>query len=121
MVRVKATGDDRTHLEMRGGSAACNPYLLASAVLAAGLLGVEGKASLRDQSRDTTSEDNPALEKFPQTLDAALDALEAVTKPCAGSLGEDFVRVFTAVKRFELARFHAHVSDWEVNEYLELY
>jgi hypothetical protein len=25
------------------------------------------------------------------------------------------------VKRFELARFHGHITDWEVNEYLELY
>jgi len=120
MVRVKASGDDRTHIEMRAGSAASNPYLLASAVLAAGLLGIESKAGLRDQSRATTSEDNAALEKFPQTLDAALDALgrdEAFQQ----ALGAEFVKVFTAVKRFELARFHAHVSDWEVNEYLELY
>ena len=43
MVRIKATGDEATHLEMRGGSAASNPYLLASAVLAAGLLGLEGE------------------------------------------------------------------------------
>ena len=62
---------------MRAGSAASNPYLLASAALAAGLLGVKAKAKLREQSRDTTSEDNPSLQKFPQTLDAALDALEA--------------------------------------------
>ena len=44
MVRIKTTGDERTHLEMRGGSAASNPYLLAAAVLAAGLAGVEAKA-----------------------------------------------------------------------------
>jgi glutamine synthetase len=105
---------------MRAGSAASNPYLLGSAVLAAGLLGVEGGASLREQSRDTTSEDNQALEKFPQTLDAALDALGS-DEAFQGALGEEFVRVFTAVKRFELARFHGHVTDWEVNEYLELY
>lgn len=120
MVRVKASGDDRTHIEMRAGSAASNPYLLASAVLAAGLLGIEAKAGLREQARETTSEDNAALEKFPQTLDAALDALgrdEAFQQV----LGPEFVKVFTAVKHFELARFHAHVSDWEVNEYLELY
>jgi glutamine synthetase len=120
MVRVKASGDDRTHVEMRAGSAASNPYLLAAAVLAAGLLGIEAKVGLRDQSRTTTSEDNAALEKFPQTLDAALDALgrdEAFQE----ALGADFVKVFNAVKRFELARFHAHVSDWETNEYLELY
>ena len=120
MVRVKATKDYRTHIEMRGGSAASNPYLLGSAVLAAGLLGVEGKASLRDQARDTTSEDNQALEKFPQTLDAALDALGR-DQAFQAALGAEFMRVFTAVKRFELGRFHAHVSDWEVNEYLELY
>lgn len=120
MVRVKASGDDRTHIEMRAGSAASNPYLLASAVLAAGLLGIESKAGLREQSRATTSEDNAALEKFPQTLDAALDALER-DEAFRQALGAEFVKVFTAVKRFELARFHAHVSDWEVNEYLELY
>jgi len=120
MVRVKATRDERTHIEMRGGSAASNPYLLAAAVLAAGLLGLEAKASLRDQSRETTSEDNSALQKFPQTLEAALDALGR-DKAFQAALGEEFVRVFTAVKRHELARFHSHVTDWEVNEYLELY
>ncbi len=120
MVRIKATGDDRTHIEMRGGSAVGNPYLLAAAVLAAGLAGVETKAKLRTQDHGTASEDNPALQKFPQTLDAALDALEADGDLCA-RLGEEFIKVFVAVKRFELARFHAHVSDWEVNEYLELY
>ena len=120
MVRLKATGDERTHLEMRSGSAVSNPYLLAAAVIAAGLLGMQAKAKLRDQSRATTSEDNPALERFPQRLDVALDALEADAAMCA-MLGEDFVRVFVAVKRQELARFHAHVTDWEVNEYLELY
>jgi glutamine synthetase len=120
MVRVKANGDDRTHIEMRAGSAVSNPYLLGAAVLAAGLLGLESEAGLRDQSRETTSEDNAALQKFPQTLDAALDALEA-DAGLRAALGEEFVKVFIAVKRFELARFHSHVSDWEVNEYLELY
>ena len=120
MVRVKASRDDRTHIEMRAGSAAANPYLSASALLAAGLLGIEGKAELRGQTRETTSEDNPALPKFPQTLDLALAALNA-DRPFVEMLGSEFVRVFTAVKEFELARQRAHVSDWEVNEYLELY
>ncbi len=120
LVRVKATADDDTHLEMRGGSAASNPYLLAAATLAAGLLGVKAKAKLREQSRETTSEDNPALPKFPQTLADALSALEA-DHEMTQMLGEDFVRVFAAVKRFELGRFQSHVTDWEVNEYLELY
>jgi glutamine synthetase len=36
-------------------------------------------------------------------------------------LGADIVKVFTAVKQAELARFRSHVTDWERNEYLELY
>ncbi len=120
MLRVKATGDDRTHLEMRAGSAASNPYLLAAGVLAAGLLGLEGGATLRDQSREGPSENDPTLQRFPQTLDAAVDALEADTA-LHSVLGEDFVRVFAAVKRFEFERFRSHVSDWEVREYLDLY
>ena len=120
MVRVKASGDERTHIELRAGSAAANPYLSASALLAAGLLGLEAKAALRDQGRETTSEDNPALERFPQTLELALAALQA-DAAFVDALGAEFVRVFCAVKDFELARFRAHVTDWEVNEYLELY
>ncbi len=67
-----------------------------------------------------TSEDNPNLQRFPQTLDAALDALEADTV-LGQYLGADFVRTFVAIKRFELNRFHSHVTDWETSEYLELY
>ena len=77
MVRIKVSGDENTHLEMRAGSAASNPYLLAAAVLAAGLLGIKADLGLRDQSRDCPSEDNPTLPKLPQSLDAALGALEA--------------------------------------------
>jgi glutamine synthetase len=120
MVRIKATGDDRTHLEMRAGSAASNPYLLASAVLAAGLLGIKAQQPLREQSRATTSEDNGALRKFPQNLDTALYALEEDAEFRA-TLGEDFIHEFVAMKRFELGRFHGHVTDWEIAEYLELY
>jgi glutamine synthetase len=120
MLRVKASGDEHTHIELRAGSAASNPYLLAAGMLAAGLQGIEGKAALRAQSRDTTSEDNRSLAPFPRTLSAALDALEA-DGAMRAALGEEFVKVFTAVKRFELARFQAHVTDWERNEYLELY
>ena len=105
---------------MRGGSATSNPYLLASAVLAAGLLGLEAEKPLREQGRETTSEDNPDLTPFPQSLPLALDALEA-DDGMRAILGEEFVEVFTAVKRFELARFAAHVTDWETSEYLELY
>ncbi len=119
MVRIKAPGDDRTHIEMRAASAISNPYLSAAATLAAGLLGVKGKRPLQPPVAGPT-EDDPDLPKLPQSLEAALEALES-DRDMAKLLGPEFVKVFTVVKRHELARFRSHITDWEVNEYLELY
>ncbi|WP_199336709.1 glutamine synthetase family protein [Oscillatoria sp. FACHB-1407] len=119
MIRVKATGDEGTHLEMRAASAISNPYLTAAATLAAGLLGIQNERELQPMV-DGPSEDDPSLPKFPQTLDAALEALAADSEMQA-MLGQDFCNLFSTVKQFELARFHDHLTDWETNEYMDVY
>jgi glutamine synthetase len=119
MVRVKATGDDSTHLEMRAASGLSNPYLSAAATLAAGLLGIKAQRQLQPMV-DGPSEDDPSLSPFPKTLDAALDALAADTA-MQEMLGTEFCHLFTTVKQFELGRFHDHITAWEVAEYLEVY
>ena len=117
--RVKATRDPATHLEMRGASAASNPYLSAAAVLAAGLLGLEKGLDLAPEAAGP-GENDPYATKLPGSLEAALAGLEA-DPAMAALLGADFVKLFTTVKRFELARFRSHVTDWERNEYLEIH
>ena len=119
LVRIKNPGTEAGHIEMRAGSGLSNPYLSAAGVLAAGLLGVKAKRGLPRPSKGPC-EENPDLPKLPPNLGVALDALEA-DKDMRGMLGEDLVKVFTTVKRFELARFNDHVTDWERNEYLEVY
>ncbi|MEL7502894.1 MAG: glutamine synthetase family protein [Cyanobacteria bacterium J06554_6] len=119
MVRVKATKDDATHLEMRAASGLSNPYLSAAATLAAGLLGVKAQSVLQPMS-DGPSEDDPSLTPFPQTLAAALAALTADDE-MQSMLGTEFCHLFSTVKAFELDRFHQHITDWEVAEYLEVY
>ncbi|HIK18028.1 MAG TPA: glutamine synthetase [Leptolyngbyaceae cyanobacterium M33_DOE_097] len=119
MVRVKATNDDRTHFEIRAASGLSNPYLTAAGVLAAGLLGIKKQLALRSTG-DCPGEENPAFPWLPQSLGEALDSLAADSE-MKQLLGEEFVRVFTEVKRFELDRFDRHVSDWEINEYMEVY
>jgi glutamine synthetase len=119
LVRVKATRDEGTHLEMRAGSGISNPYLSAAATLAAGLLGIENQYSLQPMV-DGPSEDHPDFAKLPRNLEVALDCLNADTAMQA-LLGEEFVKLFTAVKQFELERFEAHVTDWERKEYMEVY
>ena len=56
----------------------------------------------------------PAL---PASLDAALEALERDTV-LRRALGPQTIETFLAVKRFEIERHRAWVSDWEIAEYL---
>ncbi|MBM3517773.1 MAG: glutamine synthetase, partial [Alphaproteobacteria bacterium] len=119
MVRLKHVGMANAHVEMRAASGLSNPYLSAAATLAAGLLGLKAKRSLQPEVSGP-SEDDPTLSKLPATLDEALESLEANSEMRA-MVGDPFVHVFTKVKRHELARFHAHVSDWERSEYLEIF
>jgi glutamine synthetase len=117
LVRTKASRDQATHHEMRGASAISNPYLSAAAVLAAGLLGLRNKLPLAPATPGPSEED-PSLPKLPQSLEQALDDLVADRAFC-DMLGPDFITLFTAVKRHELARFRGAITDWERNEYME--
>jgi glutamine synthetase len=53
-------------------------------------------------------------------LEAALDGLTTDTK-MQEMLGEEFCNLFTKVKQFELARFHNQITEWERNEYMDVY
>lgn len=119
LVRVKATGDEHTHVEMRGASGLSNPYLSAAAVLASGLLGIEQQLE-PPPAVSGPSEDDASLQKLPASLEVALEAL-AGDRDLRALLGQDFIHLFSTVKRFELQRFRSHISDWERNEYLTVY
>jgi glutamine synthetase len=120
MVRVKASHDENTHLEMRAASSISNPYLNAAATVAAGLLGVKHQLTLQPPIEGKGLYSDRTFERLPETLEQALDRLVTDTELCE-LLGEEFVRVFVAVKQAELNRFRAHVTDWEKHEYLEVY
>jgi glutamine synthetase len=119
MVRVKHAGEPGMHLENRVPSGLANPYLTVAGTLACAVLGLREKRPLQPSS-DGPSEENPNLPKFPRSLEEALAALEA-DRPLRALLGEEFVSVFTVVKRYELARFRGHITDWERAEYLDAY
>jgi glutamine synthetase len=118
-VRVKASRDEREHIEVRVPSALSNPYLVAAATIAAGLLGVRDKLPLMDNGT-TLKEDNPMFRKLPQSLEESIAALEADTA-MVEMLGGDIVKVFAATKRQELSRFADEIPPHEVAEYFELY
>ncbi len=119
MARIVDAGHENAHVEMRAASGMSNPYITACAVLAAGLLGIKAGSAPQPQTEGPSEEDD-SLPKLPHSLEAALDGLAADAAMC-DLLGADFVHLFTTVKRFELARFRGHVTDWERDEYLEVF
>jgi glutamine synthetase len=128
-IRVKATGDDRTHIENRLGGGASNPYLLMAGCLAAGLDGLQ-KQLEPPPVVDGIAYGMENVTNLPTRLDDALDALEQDTVMME-RLGAEFVKLFVAVKRHEINKakaviqdygtsaFNERVDDWERAEYFE--
>ena len=119
MIRAKNSRDERTHLENRLPTALSNPYLSVAAVVAAGVLGLRDQ-QLPPAAVSGLAESSSDFAPLPTTLDEALTALEQDTA-FRQLLGDEFVEVYTTMKRSELARLKAHVTDWEKDEYLEIY
>jgi glutamine synthetase len=119
MIRAKNSRDNRTHLENRLPTGLSNSYLATAAVVAAGVLGLKD-AQMPPPLVEGLAESSDRFVPLPPMLDEALNALEQ-DEAFRSILGDEFVQVFTTIKRSELARLKAHVTDWERDEYLEMF
>jgi glutamine synthetase len=114
-LRVKGARGDETHLENRMPCAGSNPHLVMAAVVAAGIDGVERGLEPPSPTTRVAYLDEAAT-KLPRTLDEALEALEA-DRPLRDRLGEEFVHLFLAVKRHEIAKARAAIPDYDRPEW----
>ncbi|WP_289284200.1 MULTISPECIES: type III glutamate--ammonia ligase [unclassified Methylophaga] len=113
-------------IELRLPDGTCNSYLTAAAAIAAGLDGVERQLeagpgydiNLYDLSPEELEEKGIGI--LPQNLHEALTALEK-DDVIKGALGEEFVKEFLELKHMEWVEYMRHVSDWEINRYVEFY
>ena len=119
LVRIKGGSAESRHIENRGPSGLANPYLVGAALLASGLLGIVDELEL-EPAASPPAEDDESKPKLPTTLEQSLSLLENDDK-ITGLLGEEFIRAYTVMRRYELQRFADHVTDWELQEYLEIY
>jgi glutamine synthetase len=119
LIRVPPERGGATRLEVRVGDGAANPYLAIAATLAAGHDGLNRELEPPEPVAGDAYRADPAHAgaRLPGTLEEALDALEADTV-LRDALGPEIVDTFLAVKRFEIERHRAWVSDWEIDEYL---
>jgi glutamine synthetase len=112
-IRIPPEGGSGARVEVRGGDASANPYLLHAGVLLAGADGI--RRGLRPDPAREPGADGEA-KALPASLGRALNALEKDTVLIEG-LGPELVRTFVALKRAEVERERRHVSDWDWAEY----
>jgi len=130
LVRVQGTpGDANSHVEMRMGEPAANPYLYMSANIAAGLDGIRRELDPPPPvEADPYATDNIPL---PASLAEAISALEH-DGFFRKAFGDTLVDYLLQMKRSEEGRYQAaiaenpppagqEVSDWEMHEYFEFY
>ena len=118
MLRVVGeAGSAATRIENRIGEPAANPYLYMASQIVSGLDGID-RALQPPPSADTPYEtEAPAL---PGSLDEALVALDRSACLRAG-FTDGFIDYWLHLKRAELARFNAEVSEWEQREYFSIF
>jgi glutamine synthetase len=114
-LRVKGARGAETHLENRMPCAGSNPYLVMAAVLAAGIDGAERGLEPPPPTAQVAYVDETAT-RLPRTLDDAVAAFEA-DGALRDRLGEEFVHLFLAVKRHEIAKARAAIPDYDQPEW----
>ncbi|MHA2058238.1 MAG: glutamine synthetase family protein [Candidatus Thorarchaeota archaeon] len=124
LIRVPMFGTgDKAAIELRSPDSMTNPYLLFTAIIAAGMDGVNRKLSPPDpRSEDIflLSDDEReklGIEVLPTSLETALDSLEA-DSVIGEAIGQDILKSFVKLKRKEWREYTNHiVTDWEWEMY----
>ncbi len=118
MLRViGGPGDGASRIENRIGDPAANPYLyIASQIIA----GRAGMAAGTDPGAPVTAAYLSDRAILPGSMMEALTAFEA-DAVLRAELGETFHHYFLSLKQFEVNRFLSAVTDWEHQEYFEMF
>ena len=123
LIRVPAKRGGSTRAELRMPDSACNPYLAFTAMLAAGLDGIQNSiepppASERNIYKMTVREKRKhRIRELPGDLGLALDELEK-SELMHATLGEHLFEKFLEAKRAEWLEYSAVVHPWELERYL---
>jgi glutamine synthetase len=126
MLRIPGPG----RIEDRTVDGSCNPYLAATAVLAAGLDGIERELdpgdpnSLNLYETDEAQRAELGIDVLPANLLDATRELERcdILRAALGQArGEDYVDYFVRCKRREWQQAHEQITQWELDRYLQLF
>lgn len=126
LVRIPASRGLGTRTEIRCPDPTCNPYLALAMMLNAGLDGVKNKMTPppsvdKDIFKMSPAEmDEAGIHVMPGSLKEAIEELKA--SPIAKeTLGEHIFEKYIEAKESEWDRYRTAVTDWELDEYLDIY
>ncbi|MBI3252546.1 MAG: glutamine synthetase [Candidatus Omnitrophica bacterium] len=126
LVRVPAYrpgNENGTRAELRSPDAACNPYLVFSVMLAAGLEGIRHGWDLADPVEENVHEmSDPERKKrgialLPQSLGEAI-AIAEESKFLKEALGEHIFHSLIENKKIEWSKTCAEITNYELEKYL---
>ena len=126
LIRVPASRGMGTRLELRSVDPMANPYLALAVLLEAGLDGIINKIDAPDPVETNIYSMSPEERKeagiidLPSTLRNALKALET-DEVVRQALGNHIYTNFLDAKRMEWASYATFVSQWEIDNYLDIY
>jgi glutamine synthetase len=126
MLRIPEAG----RIEDRTVDGSCNPYLAATAMLTAGLDGIDRGLDPGDPNSanlyEMSAEDRSAagIDTLPANLLDAIRELER-NEPLRAALGKtrdgDYLDYYAKVKRAEWQAAHEQITQWELDRYLQLF
>jgi len=99
-------------VECRVGGGDLNPYLASSALLAAGLYGIENKMELEAEFRGNAYSGD-TLREIPTTLRDATVALNE-SSMLRSAFGDDVIDHYVHAAKYEQFEYDRRVTDWEV-------
>jgi glutamine synthetase len=117
--------ENAVRAELRCPDPSCNPYLAFTAMLKAGLKGIEKKITPPDPVEEDVYEfDDRELAKFyiktlPASLGEALAEMSSSTL-VKEAIGEFAFEKYLEAKKNEWDDYRLQVSDWEIKRYLRL-
>jgi glutamine synthetase len=115
-----------TRCELRCPDPSCNPYLAFALMLKSGLEGIKNKLTAPAPVEEDVYHFSEAdlaekdIKTLPATLAEALEAMKASSLAKEG-LGEHTFEKYLEAKQAEWDAFRLSVSQWELDQYMEVY
>jgi len=126
LCRIPASRGIGTRVEVRCPDPTCNPYLAFAMMLASGLDGVKNKLSVAKSTdinifdMTSTEKEEAGIASMPASLREALDVF--IENPISKeTLGEHIFNKYIINKEIEWDNFRIAVTNWEIDNYLNIY